>query len=340
MKRRDMMHTAAFGAAALGFGGCSLSARRKAIIPNKPKVEPREMTYRVLGKTGIRVSLLGFGSHLNSENLKDPRGRDRQIQEAIENGVNLFDVYDHGSYRQFEPMSKSLSGKRKKVLISLVTVEPDIRREVEGALRTFNTDYIDCYRAVYRDPSSYARDDDGLETLFRLREEGKIRTAGVVAHNEPGLLHAVENHPIDFIMMPVNFHHNKTWSVDSRDSYSSIIPLCRKKEVGILGIKPMGGDPMAAFAQHIGLLSPGYRGPSYPKAALRYIWQNRDMTSGLPSINSVGELYDGLDTVWRPEFTEEDRSVLKKLSREVEKTLGAYLPPHYKWMDSWRIREV
>jgi predicted aldo/keto reductase-like oxidoreductase len=335
-----MMKTAALGAVALGAGGCSSASKQKVVIPRTPKPSPREMAYRTLGKTGIKVSLLGFGSHLSAENIKNPQGRDRQVQEAIENGITLFDVYDHGSYRQFAPMSKSLAGKRQNVVISLVTVQPDIRKEIGETLRTFRTDYIDCYRAVYRDPSGYTKDDAGMETLFRLKEEGKIRAVGVVAHNEAGLLHAVRNLPVDYIMLPLNFHHNKTWAVDSRDSYSTVLPLCREKGVGILGIKPMGGDPMVAFAQHIDLLSPGYRGPSYPQAALRYLWQNGDIASSLPSINSAGELYENLDTIWRPEFTPEDRGVLKELSRKVANTLGAYLPPQYKWMDDWHVREA
>jgi predicted aldo/keto reductase-like oxidoreductase len=339
MKRRDMICKTALGAAALGAGGCSRAATEKVVIPRKPAAEPREMTYRTLGKTGIRVSLLGFGSHLNDENLKDPKGRDRQIREGFENGINLYDIYDHSVFHQFKPMAASLAGKRRNVVISLVAVEPDVRSEIEGALRTFNTDHIDLYRIVYRDADSHTKGDGDLDILFRMKEEGKIRAVGVVAHNEEGLLYAVQNKPIDFIMMPINFHHNKGWFDDPKDSYSQVIPLCREKGIGILGIKPMGGDPMVAFAQHIGLLSPGYRGPSYPKAALRYLWRNQDVASCLPSINTVGELYEDLDTVWRPEFTEVDRNVLHNLSRTADRTLGAYLPPRYKWMENWRVRE-
>ncbi len=340
MKRRDMMKRAALGAAAIGAAGCAHSVREKTVIPRKPVVEPREMVYRPLGKSGITVSLLGFGSHLNDTNLKDPRGRDRQIQEAIENGINLFDIYDHGVFHQFAPMAESLAGKRDKVVISLVAVQPDVRAEIEGALRTFRTDVIDLYRIVYRDADAHTKGDDDLDILFRMQEEGKIRAVGVVAHDEAGLLYAVENKPIDYIMMPINFHHNKGWFDDPRDTYSKVLPLCREKGLGILGIKPMGGDPMVAFAQHTGLLSPEYRGPSYPQAALRYLWRNPDVASCLPSINSVGELYEDLDTIWRPDFTETDREVLARLSRTADKTLGAYLPPKYKWMENWRVREA
>lgn len=341
MKRRDMIKKSAIGAAAIGMGTAAVHAKETVKIPPKPIPLKREMVYRQLGKTGITVSLLGFGSHLSEENLKDEVGRDRQIQEGIENGINLYDIYDHSVYHQFKPMSLSLAGKRKKVVISLVAVQDDVRKEIEGVLRTFNTDYIDLYRIVYRDGNgSYEKGDKDLDILFKMKEEGKIRAVGIVCHRESGLLYAVENTPVDYIMMPVNFHHNKAWWIDERDSYSKVIPLCREKNIGILAIKPLGGDPMVAYAQFSGLLSPEYRGPSYPKACLRYLWQNQNLSSVLPSFNTIGEVWDALDTVWNQEFTKEDKEMLNKLSRNADKTFGAYLPPKYKWMEEWRIRNA
>jgi predicted aldo/keto reductase-like oxidoreductase len=339
MKRRDMIKKTALGAATLSLGVSSIGAKEKVVIPQLPVPNPQNMVYRTLGKTGIKVSLLGFGSHLSTENLKDPKGRNRQVQEAFENGVTLFDVYNHSVYHQFEPMSKSLAGKRQQVVISLVAVEKDVRAEIEGALRTFNTDFIDLYRVVYHDADGYSKGDDDLNILFKMHDEGKIRAVGVVAHVESGVLAAVENTPVDYIMIPINFHHNKAWWADKPDTYSKVIPLCREKNIGILGIKPMGGDPMNAYAQYLGYLASGYRGQSYPKAAYRYLWQNQDIASSLPSLNTMSEVYDALDSVWRPDFTKEDREVLKKLSKEADRTFGAYLPPKYKWMENWRIRE-
>ena len=339
MKRRDMIKKTALGAATLGLGVSTADAKDTKVIPRTPLPTPRNMAYRTLGKTGIKVSLLGYGSHLTAENLKDPKGRDRQIQEAFENGVNLFDIYNHSVFHQFEPMARSLAGKRQQTVLSLVSVEKDVRAEIEGALRIFNSDFIDLYRIVYRDADNYSKGDDDLNILFKMRQEGKIRAVGVVAHEESGVLYAAENTPVDYIMMPINFHHNKGWWDDKPDTYSKVIPICREKKIGILGIKPMGGDPMMAYAQYLGYLSPGYRGPSYPKAALRYLWQSQDIASSLPYMNTVGEVYDALDAIWRPELAKEDRDVLKKLSREADKTFGAYLPPKYEWMENWRIRE-
>lgn len=340
MKRREMIRKSALGIAAVGAGAASAGSKKPPVmIPRKPKPIKREMEYRVLGKTGMKVSRLGFGSHLSPENLKDEKRRDRQIQEGIANGINLFDIYDHSNYKQFKPMARSISGKRQKVYLSFVAVEMDVRAEVEGALRTLNTDYIDLYRIVYRDiDKNFNRGDDELNVLLKMRDEGKIRSVGVVAHIESGVLYAVKHTPIDYIMIPMNFHHNKAWGSDEPDTYSEVIPLCREKNIGILTIKPMGGDPMVSFAQYLGLLSQEYRGASYPMAAYRYMWQNEDVASVLPSLNTVGELWDTLSSLWQPEFTKEEKDLLKKLSREADKTKGVYLPSHYKWMETWRIR--
>lgn len=361
MKRRDMLRKTAAGAAILGFGSTAAHAGKddrsgtmtlaqasnydvkkegaKNPVSTDPITLKGPMEYRPLGKSGVSVSRLGFGSHLTKENMKDPRGRDRQIQEGFENGITLYDVYDHGGFKQFAPMSKSLAGKRKDVVISLVSVENDSRKEVEGALRTFNTDYIDCYRVVYRDGNGdYERGDDVLSLMLKMKEEGKIRAVGVVCHRELGLIDAVKNFPIDYIMMPINFYHNKAWFKDEPDSYSTVMPICREKNIGVLCIKPLGGDPLVAYAQRSGFLSEDYRGPSYPKAAYRYLWQNKDIASVLPSLNSIGQVWEALESLWEPEFTKEDESVLKKLTKKADKTNGAYLPDHYKWMTEWRVK--
>ncbi len=339
-----MLRKSAIGAVAAGMGAPSADAAKVDEIPKKPTPIFGEMSYRELGKTGIKVSRLGFGSHLLPYNREDPVGRDRQIQEAYANGINLFDVYDHGGYKQFDPMSKSLADKRQNVVISLVSVEQETRKEVEGALRTFKTDYIDLYRIVYRDTAAgggdYMMGDNVLELMLKMKEEGKIRAVGVVSHREEGLVYAAEHFPIDYIMMPINFHHNKAWFHDEPDGYSQIFPLCREKQLGVLGIKPMAGDPMMAYAQHLGFLADDYRGASYPKAALRYLWQNEDISSVLPTINSVGELWDNLESLWQPKLTKDDKKVLKALSKKADRTFGAYLPEKYKWMEEWRIRTV
>ena len=55
------------------------------------------MKYRKLGKTGVSISEIGFGSHLTRHNMGDPRVRTAQIRKGLELGINLFDIYEHTS---------------------------------------------------------------------------------------------------------------------------------------------------------------------------------------------------------------------------------------------------
>ena len=94
--------------------------------PLSPTASPLNISsrsgQRTLGKTGISVSEIGFGSHLNSENRSDPEGRVDQIRKGLELGINLFDIYNHGSDAAFELMSMALGPFRHNIIISLVSV--------------------------------------------------------------------------------------------------------------------------------------------------------------------------------------------------------------------------
>ena len=56
--------------------------------------------------------------------------------------------YDHGGYSQFKPMGESLRPFRKEALVSLCVVKKteEVQTEIDGALDSFHTDYIDLYR--------------------------------------------------------------------------------------------------------------------------------------------------------------------------------------------------
>ena len=163
---------------------------------------PETMPVATLGKSGITVTKLGFGSHLNDEMIAHPHQRERIIRAGIDNGVGLFDVYNHGQFKQFEPMGHYLEGSRKNVVISLVAMnETDkLQDEIELALDNFKTDYIDCYRL-------YEVDDDRTALMEKNRKAGKIRAIGMVAHNVKSLHEYLDRYGnvIDYVMLPLQF---------------------------------------------------------------------------------------------------------------------------------------
>lgn len=120
------------------------------------------------------------------------------IHVAMEHGLNFFDTADtYGLGQSERTLAKGLGSKRKDVVIESKfgvrtgggkTVYDNspayIREALEGTLQRLNTDYVDIYTIHYRDETPIV---DVVDTLVRLREEGKVRYFGLSNIHEDGL---------------------------------------------------------------------------------------------------------------------------------------------------------
>lgn len=120
------------------------------------------------------------------------------IHVAMEHGLNFFDTADtYGLGQSERTLAKGLGSKRKDVVIESKfgvrtgggkTVYDNspayIREALEGTLQRLNTDYVDIYTIHYRDETPI---EDVVDTLVRLREEGKVRYFGLSNIHEDGL---------------------------------------------------------------------------------------------------------------------------------------------------------
>lgn len=208
-------------AAALLGAGALLSPQnllgRAEQLASGAVIGPAGMKYRMLGKTGIRVSVIGFGSHLTQLNMNNPVARANHISKGLELGINLFDIYDH-QYHQFAPMSEVLGPVRHEVVISLVSMWDKNRttQEVEYALKTFNTDFIDLYRIYMETETPRSEVEVRFQALQRAKQEGKVRAVGLVTHDHATLAEMLRTYPeLDYLKLPYNFRHQKFAPVTS-----------------------------------------------------------------------------------------------------------------------------
>lgn len=346
MKRRSFMACAAMGGAALAVGGCSRPALKERVIrPRMHEFNPEMLKVTVskpsagtlpmgeIGKTGIRVTRLAFGSHIPKGLIPLRDERRRMIRTAIEYGVNLVDCYAD----QYEAMPGHLEPFGDKVLLSTMGGRTDTRNaedELAHILRLFKRDHIDLVRMHSHTPQTAQWPD--WETLFRMKEKGYIRAVGVPIHFVTELDQVLANFPIDFVVFPYNFYHNIVYTGKYPGDYSPMLKTLRDRGIGVITMKPFASEYFISYliqtAKQIdpkGETSPG-------QAMLRYIINsglNPDTTlAGLWTLNDV---YDALTSYFRPALSGKENQLLENLRKYARLSEEACLPEHYKFLAQW-----
>jgi aryl-alcohol dehydrogenase-like predicted oxidoreductase len=145
------------------------------------------MRYRVLGKTGLKVSEVGFGAipiiRLSQEEAV------RVLRRALEVGLTLFDTA-HIYVDSEEKIGRALEEVRSQVVLASKTLKRDRRgsqEDLELSLRRLRTDYLDLYQlhqvSQEADLETITGPGGALETMVRAQEKGYIRHQGFSSHS-------------------------------------------------------------------------------------------------------------------------------------------------------------
>jgi predicted aldo/keto reductase-like oxidoreductase len=231
MNRRDFIRDAAAGAAMLKCFGADLSAIRR--VTNAGKLERRP-----LGKTGEKLSIIGFGGIVVMNATTEQAAR--RVAEAIDQGVNYFDVAP--SYGNAEDMlGPALKPYRKDVILNCKTQErgrDGANAELEKSLEKMQTDHFDVYQlhAVTKlaDVKQILGPGGALEAFVAAKKAGKIRFIGFSAHSVEAALALMDGFNFDTILFPVNF---ATWNAGNFGP--QVLEKAKSKQMGILALKAM-----------------------------------------------------------------------------------------------------
>lgn len=187
------------------------------------------MKYRDFGKSGLKVSEVGFGcwaiggnEHGNSYGPTDDKSSTEAITKAIELGCNFFDTADvYGWGHSEELLGKAIRNKRDHLIIATKgggdfyqgpgyqTFTPEyVRFALEKSLRRLNTDYIDVYQ-LHNPPLRLLNRSETYEVMKELKREGKIRAWGVSVFDPVEGLAALDLGQPDSIQIPYNIFSTK-----------------------------------------------------------------------------------------------------------------------------------
>jgi len=354
MKRRTFIETGAIGALGLGVYGCSTLGMGKVKVASEwtpldlKTTVPKPvgtMPMGEIGKTGIRVSKFGFGSHISEEVRAHEKERQWMIREAYDLGINLFDVYDiEGNSFQYEPMGRHLAPVINDVVIS-ITMWPydgrNVEQELERDMRLFGRDYIDMVRlhAHFSDSTdaTVVHNWRYWDNLFRLKEKGYIRAVGLPIHYQKELVEPLAKLPIDYVIMPFNFYHNWLWSALRSDiDIDGTVKTLREKGVGVITMKPLASDWLALPFKRLGGRFDTTGEISVAKSSLRYIINSGiDIDTTLGGMYNPYHVYENVDAFFRPEMSPEERELLYKIRKKAKVVAGNHLPAHYRFLDDW-----
>jgi len=216
--------------------------------------KPPAMKYRRLGRTGLRVSEMGLGcaSGLRSEQLGPTlfNGYREElpaiVRKVLECGGNF--VATSASYHDTEEiLGRAIRGRRKEVYIFTATGAADAQRvtaDCERSLKSFQTDVLDGYfcHGGWRDGFA--------EAAPKLKQQGKIRFIGMSCHVPATHRPRVEAGLVDFILQPYNYMNLAKWTEKTdRPATEELLDFCKKKDVGVIAIKPMTGHFIPNWAK-------------------------------------------------------------------------------------------
>ena len=225
------------------------------------------MEYRVLGKTGLKVSRIGFGG-IPIQRI-DAEGTKALMHQLVDASVNFIDTA-RGYTVSEEYLGYALEGIRDKFILATKTMSRDkegMAKDIETSLKNLRTDYIDLYQIHNATPAQLEQvmaPGGALEALMEAKAAGKIGHIGVTAHGLETFKMALDLDWVETLMFPYNI-------VETQGE--DLIRQCSEKNVGFICMKPLAGGAIEDAT-----------------LALRFICDNPNVTVAIPGMADPKEL--------------------------------------------------
>jgi len=213
-------------------------------IPADAKAQTRE-----LGRTGVRVSILGVGGyHLGLP--QDEQESIRIVRRALDHGMNFLDnCWDYNEGKSEERMGKALrDGFRQKAFLMTKLdghTAQAVREQLDQSLRRLQTDRIDLVQIheVIRDddPEQCFAPGGAIEAYLEAKKAGKLRFIGFTGHKDPRIhkhmFEVAKQHGFHFdtVQMPINVLDAHYHSFEKE-----VLPVAVQEGTAVLGMKSMG----------------------------------------------------------------------------------------------------
>ena len=232
------------------------------------------MEYRILGKSGLKISRLGFGGiPIQRIEAGDTKPLMRQLLDA---GVNYIDTA-RGYTVSESYLGEALEGIREHFVLATKSMARDkegMAKDIDISLHNLKTDYIDLYQIHNPTPGDLEKvcaPGGALEALQEAKSAGKIGHIGITLHTYPLFEKALEMDWVETIMFPYNI-------VETQGE--DLIAKCTEKNIGFICMKPLAGGAIEDAT-----------------LALRFIAANDNVTVVIPGMAAPEEIAQNIAAV-------------------------------------------
>ena len=308
------------------------------------------MRHRELGRTGLKVSEIGFGAwaiggnaHGNSYGPTDDKVSVEAVRRAVDLGCTFFDTADvYGWGHSEEILGEALEGHRDGVHIATkvggdfyhggvrMNFDPGyLAFALERSLKRLRTDHVDLYQ-MHNPPAEMMADPGTYEALDGLKAENKILHYGVSIHEPYEGLLCLEAGKPETLQVP--------FSILRQEWVEELFADARKAGVGIVAREPLGNGflagkitPTASFppgdirnhwppqmiaarsrvADSLSFLITG--GRSLARAALRFVLAFPEVSTAIPGCKTPAHAEEDLGATDAPPLTPDEVARVRKL---------------------------
>jgi hypothetical protein len=301
--RRDFMKSTLAGLGGLFFLPKIDMKQELRVVEAKGK--EKKIVYRTLGKTGIKVPVIGMGTnHLDNPNL---------VRAALDSGIVMIDTAQAYQRGQDEGMIGEVLKERPRDSYVIATkahlpnnqttglyteeaTEEAFLRKVDSSLRNLGLEYVDIYyhHNVWKRESALY--EPILKALEKVKKEGKARFVGITTHmNEPQVIQAaVDSKFYDVILTSYNFQQKHYAEVRNAIAGAS------QAGIGIVGMKAIRGGSRQ---------TPSVKNAA---AALKWVLQDPNVGTIVPGFTTFEEMNIDLTVMENPSLTDSEKKDLQK----------------------------
>jgi predicted aldo/keto reductase-like oxidoreductase len=307
-----------FLAAGLALPAAGLAAEAAAAAQAAPAAP--KLTYRTLGKTGIKVTSLSYGCMTTSDATV--------IERAADIGIIHFDTaraYQNGNNERM--VGAALKSRRQKVIISSKSgakTKEEALKDLETSLKELGTDHLDIWYLHNRNEPAEVT-DELLEVQRQAKKDGKIRFAGVSTHfnMDKMLPHLVKRGQTDVVLTTYNFamrsvDADKNTNTDAaKTDMTAVIREARKSGIGIVAMKAMAGGTTRVqrgdrlYGANPAVLAKRLSKEGVPVAAIKWVLRNEAVDTAIVCMTNHDQLDMNLRAMAEP-FTANDDALLNE----------------------------